>query len=81
MTEQRNEQIIEIGNSILTKEASMELVRGILGVVSQKLEEAIRNQQNQILNQSELFKAYDCNYRDVERWLKLGLKSRRQGQK
>lgn len=81
MTEQRNEQIIEIGNSILTKEASMELVRGILGVVSQKLEEAIRYQQNQILNQSELFKAYDCNYRDVERWLKLGLKSRRQGQK
>lgn len=59
----------------------MELVRGILGVVSQKLEEAIRYQQNQILNQSELFKAYDCNYRDVERWLKLGLKSRRQGQK
>ena len=59
----------------------MELVRGILGVVSQKLEEAIRNQQNQILNQSELFKAYDCNYRHVERWLKLGLKSRRQGQK
>ncbi len=81
MTEQRKEQIIEIGNSILTKEASMELVRDILGVVSQKLEEAIRNQQNQILNQSELFKAYDCNYRDVERWLKLGLKSRRQGQK
>ena len=59
----------------------MELVRDILGVVSQKLEEAIRNQQNQILNQSELFKAYDCNYRDVERWLKLGLKSRIQGQK
>ena len=72
---------MEISNSILSKEASMELVRDILGVVSQKLEEAIRNQQNQILNQSELFKAYDCNYRDVERWLKLGLKSRRQGQK
>lgn len=81
MIEQRKEQIIEIGNSILTKEARMELVRGILGIVSQKVEEAIRNQQNQILNQSELFKAYVCNYRYIERWLKLGLKRRRRGQK
>ncbi|WP_314394026.1 DNA-binding protein [uncultured Abiotrophia sp.] len=72
---------MEVVNSILSKEASMELVRGILGVVSQKVEEASRSQQKQILNQSELFKAYDCNYRDVERWLKLGLKRRRQGQK
>ena len=59
----------------------MALVRGISGAVSPQVEEASRSQQKQILNQSELFKAYDCNYRDVERWLKLGLKRRRQGQK
>ena len=72
---------MEISNSILSKKASMELVRGILGVVSQKVEEASRSQQKQILNQSELYEAYDCNYRDVERWLKLGLRRRKQGQK
>lgn len=65
--------------ALLSNEASQKLVDSLLQTVNEKVDELLLQKQKRYINQTELYDEYDCNHRDVERWLKLGLPRRKQG--
>ncbi|MGF3114753.1 DNA-binding protein [Facklamia sp. P12937] len=68
-------------SALLSEEASLLLVDGILKLAERIAEEKIAQQKKQWLMQKEVFEEYECCARDVAHWETLGLKKRRLGKR
>lgn len=76
-----NQERGENMQALLSDEASQQLANSLLEVLSRKIDDLMLQKQKRYLNQTELCDEYDCNHRDIERWLALGLPRRKQGTK
>lgn len=66
---------------LLSDTASLKLVNGVLKLAEELAEQKIKQTNKRYLNQTEVCTLYNCTYRDIERWLRLGLTRRKQGTK
>lgn len=67
--------------SLLTQEASQELVQGILNLAEELALQMMEQKQKQWLMQKEVFEVYGCDAKVLGKWEELGLQKRRQGTK
>lgn len=67
--------------SLLSEKASEDFVSALLDLIEEKVNERMLQKEKRYLMQKEVFEAYDCNTRILDRWEKAGLRKFRHGKR